>query len=147
MSSFIVKSENRVSALAIGIVLLTLGGHARAGDVAVIVNKENNTSIDKETVAKIYTGDLKSWKDGTPVMAVDQSETSPVRASFSADVLGKTVANVKALWAQMIFSGKALPPKLAATDDDVKKVVTANKGAIGYIKPSSVDDSVKVVLK
>jgi hypothetical protein len=67
--------------------------------------------------------------------------------SFTSDVLGKTVGNVKALWAQMVFSGQALPPKQVASDDDVKKLVSANKGAIGYVKASSVDDSVKAVLK
>jgi len=120
---------------------------ARAGDFAVIVNKENTSPVDKETVAKIYTGELKSWKDGGPVVAIDLPENNPVRASFSTEVLGKAVGNVKALWAQMIFSGKALPPKQVASDEDVKKLVSANKGAIGYVKQSSVDDSVRVALK
>jgi len=120
---------------------------ARAGDFAVIVNKENTSPVDKETVAKIYTGELKSWKDGAPVVAIDLPESNPVRASFSTEVLGKAVGNVKALWAQMIFSGKALPPKQVASDEDVKKLVSANKGAIGYVKQSSVDDSVRVALK
>jgi ABC-type phosphate transport system substrate-binding protein len=120
---------------------------ARGADFAVIVNKDNASPVDKATVAAIYSGDLKSWKDGSPVMAIDLPESNPIRASFSTEVLGKSVANVKALWAQMIFSGKALPPKQVASDDDVKKLVSANKGAIGYIKQSSVDDSVKAVLK
>jgi ABC-type phosphate transport system substrate-binding protein len=62
-------------------------------------------------------------------------------------VLGKTVGNVKAIWAQLVFSGRALPPKQAASDDEVKKLVAGNKNAIGYIKASSVDDSVKAVIK
>lgn len=120
---------------------------AHGADFAVIINKDNASPVDKATVAAIYGGDLKSWKDGSPVMAIDLPESNPIRASFTTEVLGKSVANVKALWAQMIFSGKALPPKQAASDDDVKKLVSANKGAIGYIKQSSVDDSVKAILK
>jgi len=120
---------------------------ARAGDFVVIVNKDNSSHVDKETVAKIYTGDLKSWTDGAPVMPIDLPESNPVRASFSTEVLGKTIASLRALWAQMIFSGKALPPRQVVTDDDVKKLVATNKGAIGYIKPSSVDDSVMAVIK
>jgi ABC-type phosphate transport system substrate-binding protein len=134
------------SVLAI-MALASLATAARAGDFAVIVNKDNNSPVDKETVARIYTGELKSWKDGAPVMAVDLPENNPVRATFSTEVLGKAVGNVKALWAQMVFSGKALPPKQVASDEDVKKLVSANKGAIGYVKQSSVDDSVKAVLK
>jgi ABC-type phosphate transport system substrate-binding protein len=138
--------SNISSSLAV-IALALLATAARAGDFAVIVNKDNSSPVDKEMVAKIYSGDLKSWKDGAPVLAIDLPESNPARASFSTELLGKTVANVKALWAQMIFSGKALPPKQVATDDDVKRLVAANKGAIGYIKAASVDDSVKAVLK
>lgn len=118
-----------------------------AGDFAVIVNKANASSVDKAAVAKMYTGDKKSWDDGTPIAALDLPEDNAARTAFSTDVLGKTVANVKSFWAQLVFSGKALPPKMLASDDDVKKFVSANKGAIGYIRTSAVDDSVKVAIK
>jgi ABC-type phosphate transport system substrate-binding protein len=124
-----------------------LGGAVQAGDFVVIVNKTNSVAVDKATVAKIYTGELKSWSDGTPVVAFDLPEDNPQRVSFSTEVVGKPVANLKAFWAQLIFSGKALPPKAASSDEEVKKLVAANKGAVGYIKPGSVDDSVKVAVK
>jgi ABC-type phosphate transport system substrate-binding protein len=127
--------------------LVLLATAARAGDFAVIVNKDNASPVDKEMIARIYSGDLKSWTDGAPVMPIDLPESNPARVSFSTELLGKTVANLKALWAQMIFSGKALPPRQVATDDDVKKLVAGNKGAIGYITPTSVDNSIKVLLR
>jgi ABC-type phosphate transport system substrate-binding protein len=134
-----------VPALAIAVVALAPSAHAE--DFAVIVNKANAATVDKAVVAKIYTGEMKSWSDGTPVVAVDLPEDSPVRATFSTTIIGKTVDAAKALWAQLVFSGTALPPKHASSDDDVKKLVSANKGAIGYVKASSVDDSVKLALK
>jgi ABC-type phosphate transport system substrate-binding protein len=141
------NTPSAIPALLAVVAFVLLAMPVRAGEFAVIVNKDNASPIDKEMVAKIYSGDLKSWKDGAPVMPIDLPESNPARASFSTEMLGKTVANVKALWAQMIFSGKALPPKQVAADDDVKKLVAANKGAIGYIKPSSVDESVRAALK
>jgi|SRR5882724_3365208 len=120
---------------------------ADAGDFAVIVNKANPIAVDKATVARMFTGDKKSWEDGTAVAAVDLPEDNATRSAFSSEVLGKSVANVKAFWAQLIFSGKGLPPKALASDDDVKKFVSGNKGGIGYVKASAVDDSVKVVAK
>jgi ABC-type phosphate transport system substrate-binding protein len=116
---------------------------AGGSDFVVIVNKANRSSLDKATVAKIYSGDLVAWPDGTRVAAVDLPENDPTRVNFSRDVLGKTVSSVKALWAQLVFSGRALPPKQAATDEDVKKFVISNRGGIGYIRPSSVDDTVR----
>ena len=116
---------------------------AGGSDFVVIVNKANRSTFDKGTVAKIYSGELVAWPDGTRVAAVDLPENDPTRINFSRDVLGKTVSSVKTLWAQLVFSGRALPPKQAATDEDVKKFVVGNRGGIGYIRPSSVDESVR----
>jgi ABC-type phosphate transport system substrate-binding protein len=134
-----------ISILAI-IAALSVATRAAAADFTVIVNRANTSTIDKAVIAKIFLGEKKSWEDGTPVAAIDLPEDSPTRAHFSNEVLGEPVGSVKALWAQAIFSGKALPPKKAASDDDVKKFVGANKGGIGYIMTSSVDDSVKVAM-
>jgi len=120
---------------------------ASAADYIVIANKGNAVAADKAAVAKMFTGEMKSWGDGTPVVPADLAEDNPIRSSFSTEVLGKSVANMKAFWAQNVFSGKSLPPKQFANDEDVKKFVSATKGAIGYIKSSSLDDSIRVVIK
>ena len=120
---------------------------ALAGDVVVIVNKANDNAIDKALVAKIYTGDSKVWGNGGPIVAYDLPEDNALRAGFDSDVVGKSQASLKTLWTQNVFTGKSVPPKQAASDDEVKKAVSANKNAIGYIKASSADDSVKVVVK
>ena len=120
---------------------------AWAADVVVIINKDNTNAVDKEFVVKVYTGVTKNWSDGSPIFSLDQGEENQVRVDFYSSVMGKTSGNMKALWAQNIFSGKGLPPKVFDPDSEVKKVVSANKNAIGYIKSSSVDDTVKVAVK
>jgi ABC-type phosphate transport system substrate-binding protein len=145
MSNFRTRASLR--RLGAALLICAVYSAAHAGDYAVIVNKDNSAAVDKSLVAKIYTGDQKAWKDGSTIAPVDLPEDNAVRASFSNDVLGKTVGNVKAIWAQLVFSGRALPPKQVASDDEVKKLVAGNKNSIGYIKASSVDDSVKAVIK
>ena len=124
-----------------------LGVPAWAADVVVIVNKANVNAVDKALVVKIYTGQTKNWPDGGPVFPIDQGEDNPIRADFNQSILGKSNGNMKALWAQNIFAGKGLPPKIVDPDAEVKKIVNTNKNAIGYIRSSSVDDSIKVVVK
>src|ERR1700722_247386 len=119
---------SRVLPMLIALLGLVNAVPAMADDFAVIVNKANTSPVDSAVVARVYLGDKKLWDDGTPVMAVDLPENNAVRGSFSAVVLNKTVTNMKAFWAQMVFSGKALPPKVASNDDDVKRLVSANKG-------------------
>ncbi len=120
---------------------------AHAGDVVVIVNKGNANAVDKTFVVKAYTGEARSWPDGGQVAALDQGEDNAVRTQFDTTLLGKSSANMKALWAQNVFSGKGLPPKVIDGDAEVKKAVSADKNAIGYIHAEALDDSVKSVAK
>ena len=120
---------------------------AWAADVVVIGNKSNSNSVDKAFVVKVYTGVVKNWPDGGPVFAIDQGVDTPIRADFYSSIVGKSSANMKAVWAQNIFSGRGLPPKFVDSDADVKKIVSTNKNAIGYIKASNVDDTIKVLVK
>ena len=120
---------------------------AWAADVVVIVNKGNANAVDKAFVVKVYTGEAKNWPDGGTVFVIDQAEGAPIRGDFYSSVLGKSSGNMKALWAQNIFSGKGLPPKVVDPDAEVKRIVNTHKNAIGYIRSASVDDTVKVVFK
>lgn len=120
---------------------------ACAGGIVVIVNKANDNAIDKALVAKIYQGDSRTWPNGGSISAYDLPEDNASRAGFDTEIVGKSQGALKSLWAQNVFTGKALPPKSAASDEDVKKAVAANKNAIGYIQSGSADDNVKVVVR
>ncbi|MBI2749276.1 MAG: phosphate ABC transporter substrate-binding protein [Burkholderiales bacterium] len=133
-----------MKAAAAVVIALTLAS-AHAGDVVVIVNKSNAQAVDIAFVTKVYTGTANAWPDGSTLSALDHSDDG-VRTGFAA-MLGKSTANLKAIWANLMFSGKGTPPKVTGGDAEVKAAVAANKGAIGYIKASAVDDSVKVVVK
>lgn len=125
--------------------LMTASATVTAEEFAVIVNRVNNQAVDRAWVAKVYLGEVKSWLGGDPIVAYDLPEDNVVRASFSKTLLNRSVANMKALWAQFTFSGRAVPPKQLKTDEDVKKAVAENKNAIGYINATSLDDSVRAI--
>jgi ABC-type phosphate transport system substrate-binding protein len=116
-------------------------------DMVVIIHKDNPHSIDKDYVIGIYTGRTKGWPDGSPVFPLDQGDTSAARAAFYASVIGRSQGNMQALWAQNIFSGKGLPPKVATPDAEMKRIVSTNRNAIGYIRASELDSTVKVLLR
>lgn len=120
---------------------------ALADGLVVIVNKANDNAVDKVLVAKIYRGEARSWPNGGAVAAYDLPEDNLLREDFDGAIVGKSEAALKTLWNQNVFTGKALPPKVGASDEEVRKAVAANKGAIGYIQSRNADDSVKVVLR
>ncbi len=114
--------------------------------IVVVVHKENLNTVDLAYIAKIYSGTIRAWPDGSLVVALDQPEDSEARAVFTAQVLNRTIANMRAVWSQNIFTGKGLPPKVA-TELDAKKIVASNRNAIAYVHASQVDASLRVVEK
>ena len=141
------QARRLLTCLVASAALLVSAGANAADDVVVIVNKDMPHVVDKDYVAGIYTGRIKGWPDGGPVFPLDQGESSPARAEFYATVVGRSQANMQALWAQNIFAGKGLPPKVASPGAEMKRIVATNRNAIGYIRASEVDDTVKVLLR
>lgn len=103
--------------------------------------------ITKETLLKVFLRQMTRWSDGSVIKAVDQSARAPLRASFSQQALGQSVASVTNYWARQITSGKGPPPPVKASDAEVIAYVKANAGAIGYVAVGSLseDPGVKVL--
>jgi ABC-type phosphate transport system substrate-binding protein len=120
---------------------------AKAEGVVVIVNRSNNAAVDKELVTNIYLGKKSYWQNGALVMALARSEGDPTYLEFCKKILGRSPIVVKTIWAQKIFTGRGMPPKVTEPDAEVKKLVSENVNAIGYIDANSLDDSVKAVLR
>ncbi len=114
-------------------------------DVVVIVNRDNLSAIDRATILRIYTGAIKGWSDGNAVLPFDLSDESSLRKEFSQKVLGRSPANLRAIWSQNIFTGKGLSPKVLDSEVEVKQMVARNRNAVGYVRASQVDASVRVI--
>jgi ABC-type phosphate transport system substrate-binding protein len=114
---------------------------ARA-EVVVIVNaKHPAAAMSAEQIANVYLG-----KDGS-FAPLDLPESAPLRGEFYQKIAGKDAAQLKAMWARLIFTGKAQPPKQVGNSAEAVKQVAGNDRAIAYVDKSAVDASVKAVLR
>ncbi len=77
---------------------------------------------------------------------IDLPDSSSDYADFYRKATGRDVAQIKATWARLVFSGKAQAPRQLLDAAAVKKAVAADPHAVGYIEKSAVDSSVKVLL-
>ena len=133
--------------LLLSVTCVSLIGTAQAQIAVVVSAKSPATSLNKEQAAALFLGKSTQLPGaGAPVL-VDQGETSDLRKNFYSKVADKTPSQVKAIWARLVFSGKAAPPKEASTTAEVKKLIAASPDAVGYIEKSAVDSSVKVILE
>jgi hypothetical protein len=131
----------------IGSALLCTATCMATAEVAVIVNPANADTITKDDIQKIYLAKTKTFPGGKTAIPVDQAEGSAIRVEFVSKVIDKDEAQMKSYWSRLIFTGKGVPPKVLASDAEVKDLVSRNVDAIGFIDATSADGSVKVVGK
>lgn len=131
--------------LLLAFALFCAAAGASAENIVVIVNKDNPNNVDRGYVRQIYTAAARVWPDGAPVVMFDQGEDSEARELFYSTIVGKSAANMRALWSQNIFTGRGLPPRIATPDEQMKRIIAGNRNAIGYIRASALDASVRVL--
>jgi ABC-type phosphate transport system substrate-binding protein len=120
---------------------------ALADELFVVVGANSKLqALDKSQVRNIFLGKIASLPDGNTAVPVDQPESSPLREEFYQKVTNRSAAEATAYWAQLAFTGRGEPPRVARGSADVKKMVNSTPGAIGYIEKSALDASVKVLL-
>jgi ABC-type phosphate transport system substrate-binding protein len=126
---------------ALGALILSVFsvGNVWAEDIVVIVNP-TAAPISKEQIADLYLGRSDAW------IAVDLAVGSVIYVEFYKKLTGRDSAQIKAIWAQILFTSRGIPPKQLPDSAAVKKAVAANPKAVGYIEKSAVDASVKVAL-
>ena len=103
--------------------------------IAIIVNPENPVAdLDTETIAKLYTGEITSWKDvggsDAEIVLIGREAGSGTRDGFES--ITKTEDEC------------AYRQELTSTGD-VITAVSQNPNAIGYASLASVKDSVKAL--
>lgn len=131
------KSSEKFMLLACALTCFS-AAHA---EVVVIVNPNHAAaSMTAEQVANVYLG-----KDSS-LTPLDLPEASASREEFYKKAAGKDAAQVKAIWARLIFTGKTQPPKEVGSSADAVKQVASNNKGIAYVEKSAVDGSVKTVL-
>jgi ABC-type phosphate transport system substrate-binding protein len=139
---------NRFGCCALlGLALNLAVGAAFADVVAVVSAKSAVTNLTKEQLTDIFLGKVSSFPNGAQAVPIDQREGSVARDEFYAKFAGKSAAQIKAFWAKIIFTGRGQPPKEVADGLAMKKRISENPSAIGYIDQNMVDGSVRVVLE
>ena len=115
---------------------------AQAADypVAVIANSDNNMDeISVSMLRRMYKNDVLKWPDGVPIILYDLDVYSPIRATFSMNVLGRTPERIAEDWAHLKITNQALnPPHTIKSERLIMRRVSMQRGAIGYVSLSRI---------
>jgi ABC-type phosphate transport system substrate-binding protein len=132
------------------LILCALNNPTTAEDqVAVIANTSNSVStLSPGDLHRIFLGEKSTWPNGKHIFVVMAAPGSPERAVILKNVYKMSENEYTKYFMQASFTGAvAAPPKDADSAAQMKQLIAANPGAVGYIPQQDVNDSVKVLLK
>ena len=121
------------------IAALTSGSMSAWADIVVVVGA-NADSLNKDQLTNLYMARSFDRK------LVDLPEGTSLRNDFYKKLIDREPSQVKAIWARAVFTGKGQPPLMLPDSESVKKAVSTDPKAVGYIDKAQVDGSVKVLL-
>ena len=128
--------------LIAGILCVLLAAPATSAEVAVIAHPSVPASeISKSHLLDIFTGDVKEWKNGEPVIIVDLKPRSDVKEAFY-DYLGKSSSRMKSIWMRNMLTGEGTPPESLESQAEILQRVKNTPGAIGYVNRELVTGGV-----
>ena len=118
-----------------------------SAEVVIVGHKDigvNQLSVSQ--VQAIWLGQVV--KIGrTRLVAADLPASDELRRDFLADVLEMTLKQYRVRRTRLAFKSQLLPPKVLSSQDIVRKWVAENSSRVGYLRPSMVDSTIKILLR
>ncbi len=134
--------------LAAALIVLMWTGHASTEIIpfVVIVNDANPVkSLTRAELRRIFMKQSRMWPHGDAMVPVDWDSTHYLRAVFCRDVLKRSVREMAEYWVQQSMTQGLTPPSTQRSARAVIRFVASVPGAISYVAPSDVDDTVNVI--
>jgi phosphate transport system substrate-binding protein len=115
--------------------------------LAIVVNRSNPVdSLSLAELRAIFLSSHSHWTNERRITLVMREPGEPERKTIVHDVCGMNENQLKTHVLHGLFTGEILvSPKVLATASGVRKFIFNVPGAIGYLRISDVDDSVKVI--
>ena len=133
--------------IRLGLLLATLLPAAvAAADFVVVVHPSNPvSSLTRTDPSRLFLRSSTLWSNGEHVKPVDLGKSSPIRAAFTKEILGRSMGAIDQYWTQSVFSGRAVPPPEKRSAAEVVAYVRENPGAIGYVTAGASTEGVRRV--
>ena len=120
---------------------------AASEPLAIVVNRSNPVDdLSFTELRTIFLGGRSHWANGRRITLVMRQPGDPERKAILRDVCGMNEDQLNTHFLRGLFTGEILvSPKILDTPAGVRKFLFNVPGAIGYLRVSDVDGSVKTV--
>jgi len=135
-----------VAGIGLLLILWTVVPSAQAPDFVVIVNPNNPAeSISVGELRRVFMKQMRMWPHGDTMVPVDWDARSEIRELFCRQVLNRSVREVGEFWVQQTITQGLTPPSTQRSARGILRFVASVPGAISYVPPGDVNDTVKVI--
>jgi len=130
--------------------LAGMGGSAVAAEPVEIqlvsARSGQITTLSADEAEQLFLGRRTTLSNGTPVKLID------LPAGLARDRLyllltGKNPIQTRAYWSRQVFTGRALPPREAASLQQARDWLADTPDAIGYLPAGIADNRLQVLLR
>ncbi|MBT9496101.1 MAG: hypothetical protein IV103_02165 [Zoogloea sp.] len=125
---------------------LLLSGASRAEIVVVASNRSGPIELTREQAEKLYLGRSVTLGDGTPISLVDLPNGT-LRDDFYLKLTGKNPAQIQAYWSHLVFTGRALPPREAASVAEARQWLGNTPNLIGYLDRTDLTSNMRILIR
>lgn len=125
---------------------LLLSGASRAEIIVVASNRSGPIELTREQAEKLYLGRSVTLGDGTPISLVDLPNGT-LRDDFYLKLTGKNPAQIQAYWSHLVFTGRALPPREAASVAEARQWLGNTPNLIGYLDRTDLTSNMRILMR
>lgn len=117
-------------------------------DLVLVANPRSGIErLTQDEVINIYLGRYWRLPSGLVAEPIDHPVDTEARARFYRQLANKSLAEINAYWARLVFSGKTRPPQVAESVEVMLRQVATYPGALAYVERSQADVRVKIVFE
>ena len=115
--------------------------------LAILVNRSNPVeNLSFAELRKVFLGEQNHWSDGRRITLVMLESGKPERQVVLSLIYRMEDKDFNAYFLHHVFTGDVhAAPTTLTTPAEVLKFVSNVQGAIGYLRTTAVDESVKIV--
>lgn len=108
-------------------------------------NSINLSEISKQQLKSIYLGQQAHWPNGKLIKLFKLPSEHKTHKNFVKGILGLYPYQYNRRWQKLVFSGFAIKPKEALTEQELLHAVAKTSGAIGYIEKKTLIEGISYV--
>ncbi|WP_126444027.1 hypothetical protein [Sulfuricystis multivorans] len=128
--------------------VLVWSASAVRAELVVVANPASGIErLGEEDVVNIFLGRYRRLASGIAAEPVDIEDDTALRARFYRSLVNKSLPEINAYWARLVFSGKTRPPRLVGSAEAALRFVASQPGGLAYLERAQADRRVKIVFE